>query len=446
MTVAPGVVGRPRRAVVLVPNPQAPYSRGLRLARSLERAGYRVEIAATRDARLPDRALDGTIEIRRYGPAGGLAGEGASVLVDPDAPVVRRLRATLGNARRRIFRWRDAIRWPGPETRAWQSTLVHELEPADLYHCCGVHTLVPALRVRRLDPRGGGRVIYDVIDEFFASNMVLEMPGPLRRFHARREIARAQQADAVVTVNRPLAERLSRRWGLARPVTSIENFPEPPPAQDAGAPRPDLIRRELGLDASTPIVLFQGRLGPNHGLDEAAEAVLLVPGAVFVLIGFGRWEARLRARDADPRFRGRHFTLAARHPDELLGWTASADVSLVLMPALSVNQRHTSPNKFWESIQAGTPVVVLRESRLLVELVEESDLGRVAPSLEPASIARSITEILEIPAEERDRWRRRIAATARERYSWPVAEARYRALVDELVGDARAGAATLPTP
>ena len=44
------------------------------------------------------------------------------------------------------------------------------------------------------------------------------------------------------------------------------------------------------------------------------------------------WLRAWRARDADPRFAGRHFTLPAVHPDELIAWTAAADVSLVPLP------------------------------------------------------------------------------------------------------------------
>ena len=58
-------------------NPAAPYSRGLRIARALDAEGYAVEIAAVAVDGLPDREVDGTIEIRRYRPSGpfrGMAG------------------------------------------------------------------------------------------------------------------------------------------------------------------------------------------------------------------------------------------------------------------------------------------------------------------------------------------------------------------------------------
>ena len=58
---------QPRRAVLLVANPANPYSRGLRVARSLAAAGWDVEIAATTGEGAPDEERDGGVRIRRYG-------------------------------------------------------------------------------------------------------------------------------------------------------------------------------------------------------------------------------------------------------------------------------------------------------------------------------------------------------------------------------------------
>jgi glycosyltransferase involved in cell wall biosynthesis len=52
--------------------------------------------------------------------------------------------------------------------------------------------------------------------------------------------------------------------------------------------------------------------------------------------------------------------------------------------------------------------------------------------MEPADIAAAIRAILELPAAEREAWRERIATTARERYSWPIAAAAYRELIRSL--------------
>ena len=178
-------------------------------------------------------------------------------------------------------------------------------------------------------------------------------------------------------------------------------------------------------------MLFQGRLGPRLGLDEAAEAVLRVPDAALVLLGFGRGFERERARDVDPRFAGRHVTLEARHPDDLLAWTAAADVAIVPLPPVSINQRLSSPNKFWEALAAGTPVVVPAGLTYMAGIVATGDLGVVARGASPEALADGIAAAL-ARSDADPAWRGRIRATAVSTYSWAAIEPTYRALVNSV--------------
>jgi glycosyltransferase involved in cell wall biosynthesis len=176
-------------------------------------------------------------------------------------------------------------------------------------------------------------------------------------------------------------------------------------------------------------VLFLGRLGRERGLDEAAEAVLLAGDAALVMLGWGPWADELRARDADPRFLGRHFTLPPVHPDEVPAWTASADVSILAVPANSLNQRLSTPNKFWESLAAGTPVVIGRDLEVMRAVVEEGDLGAVANPSDPGDLARALGDVLNQAPEAYDAMRGRCVAVSRDRYSWERVVEPYLALV-----------------
>ena len=477
------------RAVVLVGNPVAPYSRAIRIARTLDGLGYAVEIAAVAAPGLPvDEAGTGYV-IHRYAGSGPWVrlggGSGLRAASDGGSPAVGGARAGRARAAsvargpangvfarfvarvgRRIVGLVVALRrwllWPHT-VRGWWATLARGLPPADLYHACGSLTVSAALQARRRTPIGpSGRravVVYDAIDDVFESNNVLDMPRLLRAWHARRETRWARAADGLLTVNEPLADRLALRWGR-RPVP-VPNFPDPWPnggaagavavdapnaaaaAADAADVGRDLIRRELGLPPSTRIVLFQGRLGPRLGLDEAAEAVLAVPDAVLVLLGFGRGFERECARDHEPRFHGRHFTVPARHPDELLQWTAAADVALVPLPPVSINQRLSSPNKFWEALAAGTPVVVPAQLTYMAGIVTGGDLGVIAASASAPDLATAIVSALERLAADPD-WRARIRLTAGRRYSWPAAAEAYRGVIQATATAAGLGRTEAP--
>jgi glycosyltransferase involved in cell wall biosynthesis len=433
--------GRPR-AVLLVANPAAPYSRGLRVARSLAAAGYDVEIAAVDDDQHPREERDGEVLIRRYRPRGPWVARarrpdtpatgirrwiiGGHRMLGRVLPPLRRFPAPTADALARIVFWPIHV-------RGWWAAIEAELPPADLYHAFGILTIDVAGRLARRARRQGraGRVVYDVIDVILESNNYTGVPAPVLATYRFRERRWLRRADAVVTVNEPIADHLRATWALARQPTVLLNCQ---PRWDRPEPRPNLIREATGIPPKRRIVLWLGRLGRERGLEEAAEAVLRLDDAALVMLGFGPWADQLRARDGDPRFVGRHYTLPPVHPDLVPSWTASADVSVIAVPANSLNQRLSTPNKFWESLTAGTPVVLGRDLEVMRTILAADDLGRTADPSDPADLARALDEVLGQGEEALAAMRARCLAVTHERYNWETAVAPYLALVDELIG------------
>lgn len=395
----------------------------------------------------PDPADVGPIDLCRYRPSGSWAIVGASEAAGA--------RGTGTGGPRRASAWRRSARiaaapllaarrwllWPHA-VRGWWTSLARQLAPADVYHACGSLTIAAALAARERDGTSRtGRsalVVYDAIDDVAGSNEMAAMPAFIRGRIGEREAAWARAADAVITVNDALADRLAARWKTRQRPLVVPNVPEPP-TRPPSADRAADLREAAGLGPGTRIVLFQGRLGPGLGLEAAADAVLMVPDAALVLLGFGRGLTASHARDRDPRFAGRHVTLPAVHPDELLAWTAGADVALIPLPPLSANQRLSTPNKFWEALAVGTPVVVVSGLEVMERLVADLDLGAVARSPAPADLAAAIEAVLARIAIEGEAWRERIATTSLERFAWPAAATAYRSLIRGLAERRRAG-------
>jgi glycosyltransferase involved in cell wall biosynthesis len=418
-----------RRAVLLVANAANPYSRGLRVARSLSDAGWDVEIAAVASGGIPLEERDGDLRIRRYVPSGPFrrwAGQ-----PPPPRPPTAALRLLALNVERAL----KVVGWP-LHVRAWWQTLRRELAPADLYHAFGILALPVALDLARAAKRAGrdGVVVYDVIDAILDSNNYARVPPRVLARYRALEAGWVRRADAVVTVNDALADHCHRIWPFRDRPTVLLNCQ---PRWDPPAVRPDLIREATGLPPSRKIVLFLGRLGRARGLEMAAEAVLRLPDAALVMLGFvvtSDWDRRLAATSADPRFAGRHLVLPPVHPDDVRLWAASADVSIIAVAADSLNQRLSTPNKLWESLAAGTPVVIGHELEVMRSIVEADRLGAVADPLDPDDLARALREILEQPPGALDAMRERCLEVCRERYNWETAVMPYLDLVGSVAG------------
>lgn len=416
-----------RRAVLLVANTAAPYSRGLRVARSLAEVGWEVEIAAVAVAGVPREERDGEVVTRRYVPSGPLGrwiGQ-----PPPPRPPTRFLRTLARNADRAL----KVALWP-LHVRAWWRTLRRELPTADLYHAFGILTVPIALELAAVARRSGRRsvVVYDVIDAILDSNNYQNVPPTVLERYRRKEADWVRRVDAVVTVNDPLADHCRRLWPFReRPTVLLNCQPRwTPPAE-----RPDLIRDAAGLPRERRVVLFLGKLGRQRGLEMAAEAVLRLEDAALVMLGAtvnAQWDATLHAQSSDPRFRGRHVVLPPVHPDDVRSWAASADVSIIAVPANSLNQRLSTPNKFWESLAAGTPVVIGQDLEVMRAIVEDDDLGAVCDPSDPADIARALGNVLDRSAADALALRERCLRVTAERYNWETAVVPYLRLVDGL--------------
>jgi glycosyltransferase involved in cell wall biosynthesis len=421
--------GQRRRAVLLVANTAAPYSRGLRVARSLAEAGWEVEIAAVAGHDVPAEEHDGDVVTRRYAPSGPFRRwVGQPPSPRPPTKLLRVLALNLDKALKVAL-------WP-LHVRGWWRTLQRKLPPADLYHAFGILTLPVALDLARDARRAGraGLVVYDVIDAILDSNNYQNVPAPVLERYRRKEAGWVRRADAVVTVNDALADHCHRLWPFRERPTSILNCQ---PRWTRPAHRPDLIRQATGLPAGRRIVLFLGKLGRQRGLEAAAEAVVRLRDAALVMLGAAvnpQWDAAMAAKSRVPRFDGHHVVLPPVHPDEVRSWAASADASIIAVAAGSLNQRLSTPNKFWESLAAGTPVVIGRELEVMRAIVEADRLGAIADPTDPDDLARALREVLDQPADDYAAMRERCLVVTRDRYNWETAVESYLELVARLAG------------
>ena len=305
--------------------------------------------------------------------------------------------------------------------------------PAAVYHGHDFSGIGAALRARRR--HGSGKVVYDSHEVYLEAGTIARRSKLLKWLLRAIERRAFREADALITVNRMVGDVLHERYGDKATVL-IHNCP---PRWSPGGAWPNLIREARGIPDAAPIALYQGAFTQVRGLRQMA-ATILEPGLEHVhlaLMGFGPMQAELLAWEADPRYGGRLHVLPAVPPDDLDRWVASADVSLMPNQPETLNEVVSTPNKLFESIAAGVPVVTsdFPERRRVVLDDPLGPLGAVCDPTLPASIAAGIVSIVgNATADPTTRMdlRRRCLQAAHERWNWESEGAKLLVLYRDL--------------
>lgn len=252
---------------------------------------------------------------------------------------------------------------------------------ARAYHASDLYTL-PALALAAR--RSGAKVVFDSRELYPDTPAVAHRP-LVRSVWRAVERVFVPRADRVLTVGDGLADVLAERYGIARPLV-LANAPRPydgPPAD---------LHAHAGLPPDAAIVLHTGALRAGRGLLALVEAMAAVPEAALVLLGSdGGMEAAIRAR-ADAL--GVRLAVAAPVPPEAVpAYVAAARVAAVTIEASCLNLRLALPNKLFEAVAGGVPVVAT-DTPALRSVVERFGIGEVVPQGDTPALAAALVRML----------------------------------------------------
>lgn len=164
-----------------------------------------------------------------------------------------------------------------------------------------------------------------------------------------------------------------------------------------GVSKSDRLRQRLGLGPDVRIALYQGYIQLDRGLDKLVHAAtFLEQNVVIVLMGDGPQEllAELESLIVSENVSERIKIIPPVPYEELLEWTASADIGLNVLPRdYSLSIQKCLPNKVFEYLMAGLPVLS-SQLEAVVEILQSYDVGRIVVSTEPRDIGAAINAML----------------------------------------------------
>ncbi len=201
---------------------------------------------------------------------------------------------------------------------------------------------------------------------------------------------------AVITVSTPIAQEICSRYHVSK-VWLVRNM-----LAYQEAPQSDRLRQHLNLGPEIRIALYQGNLQADRGLDNLVRsAKFLKQDNVIVMMGkaIGETQSELEALIADEKVTDHIKILPPVPYAELLDWTSSANIGLIIYPPhYSLNVQMCLPNKLFEYLMAGLPVLATPLDAVSL-LLETYDVGRTVPSLKPMDVAAAINAMLESDAD-----------------------------------------------
>ncbi len=310
----------------------------------------------------------------------------------------------------------------------WQLALTQWLfanrRDYDGIQACDLDTVVPALLAKMLM---GKRVVYDIADFYVESRYV---PRQLQAFARGLEWWAMRRADAVILAD----ESRRKQLGNVQPrrLEFIYNTPPVRKEKEKRRKGEEEIQEEEDssfiLHPSSFAVGFIGILSVVRGLEQLIEVIGRNANWHLTLGGFGEDEQELRTQAegvANVEFLGR--VEYAR----CLEIYAEVDAIVITYDPAIPNHRCSSPNKLFEAMMLGKPVIVA-EGTGMDALVRQYDLGFVVPYGDTSALQSALAEIANWDTAQKTAFACRVRDTYTQHFSWELMESRLLALYDSV--------------
>ena len=222
-------------------------------------------------------------------------------------------------------------------------------------------------------------------------------------------------ADQVYTVNDSIANIYSKQY--KRTIQVIRNLPLLNNSFKSAAGR-----HELNLPPEQNILILQGAgINIDRGAEEALLSLQYLQNTLLLIIGSGDVLPYLKQLRKEKQLEDKVLILGRLPYEEMMPSTAAADLGLTLDKDTNLNYRYSLPNKFFDYLRAGIPVL----SSKLVEiekLIRKYQIGDTIDNHNPEAIAEKIRTIFSEP-DTLNKWKNN-TQTAIKDLSWEKEEPR----------------------
>lgn len=253
---------------------------------------------------------------------------------------------------------------------------------ADLFVSNDLDTLLANFCASKL--KKSCKLVYDSHEYFTEVPELIDRP-KVKAVWERIEGWIFPKLNSVYTVNDSIAQRYSEKYGVG--VKVVRNI--------APKYQPDqvLSRADLGLPEDKFILILQGAgINVDRGAEELIAAMKILKNVLLIIIGDGDVLPQIKLNVINYDLQNEVIIFGKRPYLEMMQYTANADLGVTLDKPNNLNYRFSLPNKVFDYIHAGTPIICtdLIEVR---KVVEGHDVGLILNDLTPESIALAVNTL-----------------------------------------------------
>jgi glycosyltransferase involved in cell wall biosynthesis len=292
------------------------------------------------------------------------------------------------------------------------------LQNPDIVHSHDLDTLAAGVKIAK---KLNVPLVYDSHEMASGRNLASQT----RMNKARKlEAKLIHNADAVIMAANGYAQRAEDLYGITN-ATVLLNVPDITEVEVIGFD----LRTRFGVPEDNLLLVHQGVLLPNRGIDQVIEAMKACENVSLAIIGYGMHVPFLKNLVTQLRLEDRIHFLGAVPAKDLISWSASADVGVCTIVGNSDSYRHSMPNKLFEYAMAGLPVIASNYEGMGTFVVEQGFGITCDPTLIPELVASIET------LQDDSGLRTRLAINAKvasSKFNWQVEQEKLLAVYAQL--------------
>jgi glycosyltransferase involved in cell wall biosynthesis len=202
------------------------------------------------------------------------------------------------------------------------------------------------------------------------------------------------------TVNQSIALHYSAKYGINMEV--IRNLPY----------RFNEHSQSLQGRVFNKQIIYQGALNMGRGLEMLISAMQWLDDAGVIIAGSGYAENELHRLTASLHLEDRVKFTGRIKPEDLSVYTRASDLGVSLEENLGLNYYYALPNKLFDYIQCGIPVLV-SDLPEMAAVVKKYGVGQIVSTRDPEELAVIIKKML-VDDEVRITWKENLKKASRD--------------------------------